>query len=69
MKQREVLWCLLQMQLDEEEKLENLCPTCREKAMEARCTACGQTTPNWAEGGVNAGFDESIFQQRKEAGA
>ena len=64
MKARDFLWCALNLMLDEEEELAGLCPTCREQAMEERCTVCGAPLA-LTEGTVNSGFDEARFQQLK----
>lgn len=64
MKARDFLWCALNLMLDEEEELAGLCPTCRERAMEERCTVCGVPLA-LTEGTVNSGFDEARFQQLK----
>ena len=36
------LWCAVNLLLDDEETLAQLCPACRERAMEARCPVCGR---------------------------
>ena len=64
MKGRDYLWCLANTLLDREEALERLCPACRAKALEERCSACGQPAASW--GGVNPAFDQERFDKLKE---
>ena len=66
---RDFLWCALNLMLDDEEELAGLCPTCRERAMEERCAACGVPLAQ-AEGCVNGSFDETRYLslKRGEAG-
>ena len=64
MKARDFLWCALNLILDDEEELAGLCPNCRERAMEERCTVCGVPLA-LAESSINGGFDESRFQRLK----
>lgn len=64
MKDRDFLWCALNLILDEEEELAGLCPTCRSKAMEERCSVCGVPVAAW-EGSVNGEFDLARFQRMK----
>lgn len=56
----EYLYCVLQLMLDEQEQLDALCPSCREKAEQARCPACGR---QMAE--QNANFDEARYEELK----
>ena len=65
MTDRDYLWCLLQMTLDEEEELARLCPTCRLQAQEERCPVCGMPAGN-GEGMHNAAFDEERYLRLKE---
>jgi len=65
MTDRDYLWCLLQMTLDEEEKLERMCPTCRMEALEERCPVCGVPMSS-GEGMHNAAFDEERYLRLKE---
>lgn len=60
MKERDYLWCLLQMMLDEEETLAQLCPTCRQRAEALHCPACGQGSALWT-GEENDAFDMGRF--------
>ena len=41
MKERDYLWCLLNQLLDDQEELDQLCPTCRAEAEQERCPGCG----------------------------
>ena len=41
MKERDYLWCLLNQLLDDQEELDQLCPTCRAEAEQERCLGCG----------------------------
>ncbi len=63
---RDYLWCALNLLLDEEEKLEALCPACRAAAEQALCPICG-ADPALSQVGVNAQFDMRRFQDMKEA--
>lgn len=64
MKDRDLLWCALNLMLDDEEELAALCPACRQRAMEERCTACGAPLA-LTEGTVNGSFDEERFLRLK----
>ena len=59
------LYCLMHEMLDREEALERLCPACRARAEETRCTGCGALLSDTA-GGDNAGFDMERFLRMKE---
>ena len=64
MTDRDSLWCAVNLLLDDEQELEQLCPTCRSRAQEERCLCCG--APICAgEGVVNSAFDEARFQTLK----
>lgn len=65
MTEREYLYCLLQQWLDEEEKLERLCPTCRAQAGEKRCICCGAPLSE-SSGMENASFDMERYCRMKE---
>lgn len=67
MKDRDFLWCALNLMLDDEQELAELCPACRERAMEERCAGCGVPLA-LTHGGVNGSFDEARFQQLKRGG-
>ena len=64
MKDRDFLWCALNLMLDDEQALAGLCPACRERALEERCSACGMPLSSW-ESSVNSGFDQARFQALK----
>ena len=57
--------CLVHEMLDREEALERMCPVCRRRAEEARCSICGELLTDTA-GGDNAGFDMARFIRMKE---
>lgn len=65
MTDREFLYCTLQLWLDEEEKLEGLCPACRARAAQARCTSCGALLQD-GEGTENTAFDLERYQALQE---
>jgi len=65
MKDRDYLWCLVQMLLDREEELERLCPECRAQGLEERCPVCGKPSSSWGEGGSNPAFDLEHFESLK----
>lgn len=67
MKNRDYLWCALNLMLDDEEILDQLCPTCRIHAQEARCPVCG-SLKSGGEGGQNAAFDEARYQRLSKGG-
>ena len=56
------LWCAVNLLLDDEETLEQLCPACRERALEARCPVCGAPTGG-DQVGENPAFDQERFEQ------
>lgn len=62
MRERDYLYCAAQMMLDEEEKLDGMCPSCREEAKRMRCTVCGAALAE-----ENAGFDENRFEELRDA--
>lgn len=57
----EYLYCVMQMMLDGEETLSQMCPSCREKVKENRCVACGEMIPE-----ENASFDEARYEELKK---
>ena len=59
------LYCLVHEMLDREEALERMCPACRRRAEEARCSICGELLTDTA-GEDNAGFDMARFIRMKE---
>lgn len=60
MKSGDYLYCVMQMMLDEEDALEGMCPSCREKTGQARCSVCGELLPE-----RNAAFDDQRFEELK----
>ena len=68
MKDRDYLWCLVQMILDREEQLDRLCPECRVRAREERCPSCGRPAGQWGEGAVYPAFDPGRFEKLKGGG-
>jgi hypothetical protein len=61
---RDYLYCLLHLILDEEEELSHLCPSCRQRAQEKRCTCCGASLE---EGQAeNPAFDQKRFDELRE---
>ena len=52
------LYCILQMELDEQEVLDRLCPQCREESEQERCILCGQPMEQ-----VNPGFDAERYEE------
>lgn len=69
MKNRDYLWCLANEVLDGEERLEQLCPACRSRALEERCPVCGQADTGQQDGMVNPSFDQERFEQLKGGGS
>ena len=59
------LYCLMHELLDREEALERMCPACRQRAEEARCSVCGELLADTA-GGENVGFDMARYLRMKE---
>lgn len=60
----ESLYCILQMILDGEEKLEKLCPACRGELLKEKCPVCGAV-----QYGVNPNFDEGRFEELRKHGS
>jgi predicted amidophosphoribosyltransferase len=65
MTDRDYLWCLIHMRLDEEEALNALCPACRREAEEDRCPACGVPVGS-STAEENPAFDPETFDRTKE---
>ncbi|MCI8989661.1 MAG: molybdopterin oxidoreductase [Lawsonibacter sp.] len=63
MKGRDYLWCLANTILDREEQLGRLCPSCRARALEERCSRCGRPAAEWEEGTDNPTFDPARFEE------
>lgn len=68
MKGRDYLWCLTNMLLDREEQLGRLCPSCRARALEERCPACGAPAEDWGEHMDNPAFAWERFVRLKGEG-
>lgn len=66
MTRQDYLWCAVNLLLDEEELLNQLCPSCRVEAEEPRCPVCGARA---ADCGENGGFDLKRFQRLRGEGA
>ena len=64
MTDRDYLLCALHLILDEEERLDMLCPACRVKAEEERCPACGEIAAR-SGAAINASFDAQRFERMK----
>ena len=62
--EEELLWCALQLELDQEEWLQELCPACRAEAERRRCPACGVPLEE-GSAGVNQHFDQARFEALK----
>ena len=52
---------VLHMTLDEEERLEQLCPECRAQAGKSTCLCCGAPLAE-----VNSSFDEDRFEELRK---
>lgn len=63
MTDRDYLYCVMQLTLDEEQTLAQLCPQCREQARQRTCPCCGA-----ALGEENGNFDEARFEELKHGG-
>lgn len=64
MTDRDYLLCALHLVLDDEERLDALCPACRAREEEKRCPSCGAEVEQvGAE--VNPAFDEERFERMK----
>lgn len=61
MKNRDYLWCVLNLMLDDEEEFSRLCPSCRAEAERENCPVCGAPT-GAVSGGENASFDWARFE-------
>ena len=49
---------------EDEQELEQLCPSCRSRVQEERCICCGSTITS-GTGGVNPAFDPERFSALK----
>ena len=59
MTDREYLWCVLNLMLDDQEELDRLCPACRARAEEERCPAESAEDRNLS-------FDPERFRRLKK---
>lgn len=64
MTENDYLYCAMQMMLDREEQLEQLCPQCRSRVEHDRCSGCGREL----EGAGNPAFDPKRFEELKRGG-
>ncbi len=64
MKDRDYLWCALNLMLDDEEQMDRLCPSCRSLAERGCCPSCGGEVRR-SQGGVNVSFDLEKFEQMR----
>ena len=64
MTDRDYLLCALHLILDEEERLDRLCPSCRVQAEEERCPVCGEPMSQ-GKAGINPAFDVERFERMK----
>ena len=64
MRERDYVWCVANLLLDREEKLDALCPACRARAEAQACPVCGAAKES-GEGGVNPSFDKERFERMK----
>ena len=55
------VWMMVHMSLDNDEQLEKICNSCKEKAEEHRCTSCNSLLNKE----VNPNFDEELFKKLK----
>jgi len=60
MKHRDYLWCAVNLLLDDEEALAQLCPACRAEAEEGRCPVCGARREDQ---GTDPNFDLARFRE------
>ncbi len=67
MREKDYLYCALNLILDEGEKLDQLCPECRTKATEKRCACCGAPL-DAPQTGENPAFHQSRFDQLRREG-
>ncbi len=64
MKDRDFLWCALNLMLDDEETLSRLCPSCRSLAERGCCPSCGGEVLSTSTG-VNGQFDMARFEEMR----
>lgn len=61
---RDFLRCALHLILDEEERLDQLCPACRARAEERRCAVCGAPLAE-ENRGEDPAFDWARYERLK----
>lgn len=61
------LWIFANQSLDTDEKLENMCPECRNEVTQHRCIRCGKKLSEHSEGEtyINKNFDEAKYEALK----
>ena len=64
MTDRDYLLCALHLILDDEERLEQLCPACRAEAEKPHCPVCGMPVERGGSG-INPDFDRQRFERMK----
>lgn len=62
MTDRDYLYCILNEWLDSEDRLSGMCPECRSRATEKRCTMCGALMADIAAD-VNESFDAERYER------
>ncbi len=65
MRDRDYLWCGLNLMLDDEEALDRLCPSCRSLAERGCCPSCGGEVIA-PVGGVNGSFDLARYERMRD---
>ena len=65
MRDRDYVWCLSHLALDQEKEMERLCPACRARAEETRCPVCGAPSGQ-GEGAVNPAFDQERYERMRK---
>ncbi len=58
------LYLLVNMALDDEEELEKMCNSCKEKSKIKRCISCGEAFHK--EQDINPRFDNNKFEEMKK---
>lgn len=65
MRDRDYVWCLSHLALDQEEELDGLCPAAAPRAEEARCPWCGGPLQPGG-GAVNPAFDQERYERLRK---
>lgn len=63
------MWLFVNQLVDNDEKLEKMCPDCREEVTSKhKCIRCGKEIPNYdmddEDGFVNPNFDEEEYKSK-----